>query len=298
MLKDVLKGLIERVIERTAAVVSDRQTMLDRTSPQTQAALRSLYLSYQEQAHAGRPLPSIWDTGLRVFSQFDEDGMILFLLAVAGVGPRKFVDIGAGDGVYASNCANLALNFGFHGLFIEASHERVRRGEQFYSKHPETALFPPVFRQAMVKQSTINQLISAAGFEGEIDLLSIDIDGNDYWIWEAIRCLSPRVVVMETHVEFGMHSIVVPYQEDFLWRPGQHPHYLGASPVAMTRLAQRLGYRLVGANRYGFNLFYLRNDLAQGLIPELAVGDVLRHDRNKERMQLFDAMKHLPFVKV
>ena len=68
-----------------------------------------------------------------------------------------------------------------------------------------------------------------------------------------------------------MNSIVVPYDENFMWQPGMHPHYLGSSPAAMTKLAMKRGYRLVGGNRYGFNAFYLRNDLGNSVIPEIEV---------------------------
>ena len=92
------------------------------------------------------------------------------------------MDIGGGDGVWASNCANLALNFGFHGLFIDGNLQSVNDGVKFYTKHHDTHLYPPKFTHATVKRGNTNQIIRDAGFEGEIDLLSIDIDGNDYWI--------------------------------------------------------------------------------------------------------------------
>ena len=78
--------------------------------------------------------------------------------------------------------------------------------------------------------------------------MSIDIDGNDYWVWEAVRVVEPAVVVIETHIEFGMRDIVVPYNANHVY-PGKHPEYFSASPVAMVKLGRRKGYRLVGANR-------------------------------------------------
>jgi hypothetical protein len=84
--------------------------------------------------------------------------------------------------------------------------------------------------------------------------MSIDIDGNDYWVWDAISVTSPKVVIIETHIEFGFNNIDV--------YPGRHPDYHGASPVAVKKLARRKGYRLVGANRLGFNTTYVRDGLA------------------------------------
>src|SRR5215216_1123161 len=245
-MKQFLRKISKRVLDSLLLVLTTQQLLLQKASPQTKIALRNLYWSYRRSAESGEKLPSIWDTGFRIFSQFDEDGVILFLLGAVGIGPARFVEVGGGDGVWASNCANLALNFGFDGLFIDGNQDLIKKGVKFYGDHPDTHFYPPRFRQALVTKSNINQILSQAEFEGEIDLLSIDIDGNDYWIWEAIECIQPRIVVIETHVEFGMRSIVVPYKEDFAWKPGMHPYYMGASPLAMTKLADRLGYRLVG----------------------------------------------------
>jgi hypothetical protein len=147
----------------------------------------------------------------------------------------------------------------------------------------------------MVTRENINQVIEEAGFDGEVDLLSIDIDGNDYWIWNALECIQPRVVIIETHIEFGYHNIIVPYDSEYVY-PGRHPDYHGASPVAMERLANRKGYRLVGANRFGFNTIYVRKDEGAGLIPTVSVESILWHRRNQERFKLFSAIEDFPYV--
>ena len=204
------------------------------------------------------------DTGFRNFSQFEEDGLILYVLAVIGIKQRKFVDIGSANGVN-SNCANLAINFGFHGLFIDANMENVNQGKAFYGHHPDTTLFPPIFVNSFVQKENINQIIEENGFKGEIDVLSIDIDGNDYWIWEELEVIQPRVVVIETHIELGEDSIVVPYDKNYSYPHGDHIDYFGASGPAMCKLAKRKGYRLVGSNRYGFNTIFVKEK--EGEIP-------------------------------
>jgi hypothetical protein len=223
-------------------------------------------------------LPSVWETGLRVFSQFDEDGVILFCLAVASTGTRRFVDIGAGDGVIASNTANLALNLGFHGLLVDARELETERGRDFYATHPDTRERPPVFLRALVTRENVNEIVRDAGFEGDVDFLSIDIDGNDYWIFEALDCIRPRVICVETHTEYGLNDFVAPYDPDFDWRRVPLGTPIGASPVAMTKLAERLGYRLVGANLYGFNTMYMREDLVPvEVMPTIAPDELFRH---------------------
>lgn len=278
-----------------AALAAERREMdlAAKSAYAAKAAQRSLFHQYQALARAGA-LPSIDDTGYRVFSQFDEDGIFVFLFAMLGTHNKTFVDIGAGDGIN-SNCANLAINFGWYGLFIDGNPANVARGREFYRTHPDTTLYPPLFVQVMVTRANINQVITEAGFTGEVDLLSIDIDGNDYWIWDALECVQPRVVCIETHVEKGMRNLVVPYDENHVY-PGVHPDYFGASPVAMVNLARRKGYRLVGSNVYGFNTIYVRRDLAPDLIPEVSVEHILRHPRNAERFRLFEAVKDMPYV--
>ena len=272
------KQLARSFVERTLDLAEERRRVDDATSPTAKIAQRSLFLEYRRLVESRLPLPGVWDTGFRVFSQFDEDGIILFLLAVAGLGSRRFVDIGAGDGVIASNSANLALNLGFHGLFVDAREAEVERGRRFYADHPDSRERPPPFVREFVTTENVNELVRGAGFEGDVDFLSIDIDGNDYWIFEALDCIRPRLVCVETHTEYGLEDFVAPYDPAFDWRSAPPGSRIGASPLAMTRLAERLGYRLVGANLYGFNTFYLRRDLvADDLLPSIAVQELFRH---------------------
>ena len=97
------------------------------------------------------------------------------------------------------------------------------------------------------------------------------------------------------HTEFGMNNIVVPYDANFIY-PGKHPDYFGASPVAMVGLARRKGYRLVGANRFGFNLIFARKGIFEDRVPEVSLESVLQHPRYAERLSLFEAVKNFPYV--
>jgi hypothetical protein len=202
---------------------------------------------------------------------------------------KIFVEFGSDDGVN-SNSANLIFNFGWHGLFIDGNPKSIARGRKFFAKYPHPWMYPPKFVCAMIKRENINQLISDAGISGEIGLLSIDLDGNDYWIWDAIEIVQPKVVIIETHNEFGLEDIVVPYDPDYFY-PGKHPIYHGASPIAMTKLARQKGYRLVGANDLGFNFIFIKNGIADELIPEVSVESVLQHPSVAEGMAKFQEIK-------
>ncbi len=280
---------LKRGFQRLATRASrDALADVSRFSAETKAAQVLLFNELRQIAMHGSAT-TLEDVGFRVFSQCDEDGILLAIFAAAGTTNKTFLDIGAADGIN-SNCANLAMNWGWWGLFVDGDARGIERGREYYGRQPDTRLFPPQFIQAHVTRANVNQVLADAGLRGEIDLLSIDIDGNDYWLWEALEGVNARVVVIETHVEFGMRNIVVPYDEAYVY-PGKHPDYFGASPVAMAKLAARKGYRLVGANRYGFNTFYVKRGIAESILPEVPVESVLRHPRNKERGKLFEAVK-------
>ncbi|MFK7972749.1 MAG: hypothetical protein AB8F95_20425 [Bacteroidia bacterium] len=267
--------------------------MRKRVAPEVQIGQRALYLSYQEMAQKGQ-LPRLNETGFRVFSQFEEDGMLLFIFALMGISEGTFVDIGSADGIH-SNCANLVLNHGWHGLYIDGNPQNIKRGRKFYSKFPHPWMYPPKFAQAMVTRENINQVIEQAGFTGDIELLSVDIDGNDYWIWDALEIVQPKVVIIETHVEYGMHDIITPYDPNYVY-PGKHPHYHGASPVAMAKLGKKKGYRLVGANSLGFNFIFIKEDLIPTEIPAVSVESVLQHPSVEESWAEFEPIKDWEYI--
>ncbi len=265
----------------------------NRLSPAVGIEQRHLYHYYSDAAAIGR-VPGIEETGFKVFSQFEEDGKLLFVLSVIGMESRRFIEIGADDGLN-SNCANLYFYFGYHGLYVDGNGYALNRGRRFYARYPNRWHYPPVFLQSLVTRENINTLCEQQGFTGDVDLLSIDIDGNDYWIWDALEVCRPRVVIIETHVEFGLRNIVVPYDADYQY-PGVHPLYHGASARAMIALGKRKGYRLVGANAYGSNLIFVLDALCGDLLPEKQAEDVLGHPSAVSSFGKFEQVKHLPFL--
>jgi hypothetical protein len=285
--KNLGGAVVDRVASRIQAHLKANVAVDPRTTPATKIGQLLLWHHYRTQIEAGHA-PKLCQTGFRCFSQFEEDGIILYIMAALGILEGVFLDIGSGDGVN-SNCSNLALNFGWRGTFIDGSESSIAKGRAFYEGHPDTWAYPLAFVCAMITRENVNQLLTEASVPREIDFMSIDIDGNDYWVWDAISVTSPKVVMTETQIVFGMRNIVVPYDKDHVY-PGVHPHYFGASPVAMEKLARRKGYRLVGANRLGFNTIYVREGLAPAL-PTVSVESILSHPRNKEHAVLFEPIK-------
>ncbi|MBC7554631.1 MAG: hypothetical protein H7257_11700 [Taibaiella sp.] len=266
----------------------------NRFGPDVQIKQRQLFHYYQERARNGT-LPPLRETGFKVFSQFEEDGKLLYIFSVIGMDNKTFVEIGSDDGLN-SNCANLVFNFGWRGLFIDGNPAGVQRGERFYAKYPTPFHYPPKFTCAKVNAENINQLLQAKGMTGEISLLSIDIDGNDYWVWNALTVADPKVVIIETHNEFGLENIVVPYDPNYFY-PGKHPLYHGASPIAMVNLGRKKGYRLVGANELGFNFIFVKNGIADEFIPEVSVESVLQHPSVWEGQKGFEEIRNWEYVR-
>ncbi|WP_340113377.1 hypothetical protein [Maribellus mangrovi] len=260
----------------------------NRMYPSVQIEQRNMYLQYRKML-LDNHLPKLNETGFRVYSQFEEDGKLLFIFSLLGMTNKRFVEIGSDDGVN-SNSANLYFNFGWYGLFIDGNSKSISRGKIFFSKYPHPWFYQPKFTCAKVTRENVNELIQESGFKGEIGLLSIDIDGNDYWIWDAINIVDPQVVIIETHNEFGMNNIVVPYDPDYYF-PGKHPVYHGASPVAMNKLANRKGYRLIGANELGFNFIFVRKNLLEKELPEVSVESLLTHPSVEEGYKKFEEIK-------
>jgi hypothetical protein len=120
-----------------------------------------------------------------------------------------------------------------------------------------------------VSKDNVNRIFADNGFTGEIGLLSVDVDGNDYWIWEAIDTVTPEIVIVEYNATFGhKHPVTIPYQKEF-FRTNAHFSnvYYGTSLRALYRLALRKGYSFVGCNRAGNNAYFVRNDKIERLSP-------------------------------
>lgn len=284
-----IMGWIKNILKSRFYILKVR----NRFSAEVQISQRALFNQYQVWKEENK-LPSFNDAGFRVFSQYEEDGKLLYILSIIGMLNKTFVEIGSDDGIN-SNCANLAFNFGFRGLFVDGNPKAIKRGRKFYAKYPHPWMYAPTFTCSKVTAENINQLVKDAGLQGDVDVLSVDIDGNDYWVWKALEQVSPNLVIIETHVEFGMRNIVVPYDPNYFY-PGKHPVYHGASPKAMVKLAAEKGYRLVGANELGFNFIFVKNGLGDEFLPEVSVESVLQHPSVKESWARFEPIKDWEFI--
>jgi hypothetical protein len=260
------------------------------TSPIDQKVLSAAY----KQAYHSKCAPfTFTDVGFRVHSQHEEDGILLFIFSLIGTTNKKCIEICAGDGIEC-NAANLILNHRWIGLLVDGQEANITKATQFYSTHPDAKYWPPTIKKAWITRDTADPLIRENGFAGEIDLLSLDIDGIDYWLWERISSIQPRVVVLEFNHLWGPDAAVtVPYKDDFVAEFTQYgSDYAGASLPAFVKLGKKKGYRLVGTNAIATNAFFIRNDIPCDWLPEIETSACFHHPRAQF------GMKHrLPNVK-
>ena len=192
----------------------------------------------------------------KVFSQFGEDGIIQYILGHLDVPAQTFVEFGVED-YTESNTRFLMQHDNWRGLVIDASAAHVAAIETtpFFWKHDLTA------RCAFITRENINTLIEEAGFHGAIGLLSIDIDGNDYWVWERLSAIDPLIVVAEYNSLWGaQRAVTIPYDAGFdRFKAHYSGLYFGASLKALCLLAARKGYAFVGSNSHGSNAFFVKH---------------------------------------
>jgi hypothetical protein len=244
--------------------------LLQNGSGAAQAVQVLLHMQYRQLRHLSLPLPKLSDVEFRCYSQNGEDGILLYLFSLIGTTNRKVVEICAGSGLEC-NAANLIINHGWQGLLVDGDPGQIALGTDFYARCPRTRLGPPTLIGAWVTAENVNDLLRAHGFVDEIDLLSLDLDGIDYWIWNALDCIRPRVVVLEFNALLGPEKrLTVPYNPDFRLDFSQRPYRCGASLSAFVELGRRKGYRLVGVQSLGFNAFFVRSGVEEALLPELS----------------------------
>lgn len=193
--------------------------------------------------------------GQKGYSQNDEDGILIEIFRRIGIAHRTFVEVGVGNGL--ENNTALWLKQGWRGAWFEGNPQHLRFIRDHFA--PDIAAKRLTAFEAIITKENCSALIADAGFKGEIDLLSIDVDGNDYYIFEQLRGLAPRVVVIEYNAKFPPPlRWVIPYDPGFCWDGSD---WFGASLEAMNDVFRKKGYCLVGCNVTGANAFFVRDDL-------------------------------------
>jgi hypothetical protein len=231
------------------------------------------------------------DHEYQVYSQWGEDGLIQYLINRVAIERPIFIEFGV-EKYIESNTRFLLINNNWSGLVIDGSEENIHyiKNDPVYWRHNLKA------ECAFIDKLNINELIKQNGIAGDIGLLSIDIDGNDYWIWDSITVVNPCIVVCEYNSLWGAElAVTTPYDPAFIRNRSHYSNlYYGASIAALTKLAHTKGYSLAGSNRSGNNVFFVRNDLLENVkvasAREAWVQFQFREARNKSGQLAF-----LPF---
>lgn len=196
------------------------------------------------------------------YSQNGEDGILLYLFSLAGHGHRRAVEMCAGNGI-ENNTANLVLHHDWDALMVDGDSNTLERGRNFYHRQKETCRIGPLLAREWITAENVNRILEHHRFTDNVDLLSLDMDGIDYWILAAMK-LAPRIIVLEYNNRIPAdQTVTVPYRPDFTVAGSAFTGdgFFGASLGAFAKLLDGRGYRLVGANRQNTNAFFLRHDV-------------------------------------
>ena len=214
--------------------------------------------------------------GYKVFSQNDEDGIIDEIFHRIGTTNKRFIEFGVQDGMESN--AHLLLLTGWSGLWIEGSSQYCSYIREKFKTSLEKKKLSLL--NAFITRENINSLFVDAGFSDEIDFLSVDIDGNDWHILQAIlqgKKISPRVICVEYNALIPpAHDLddestdwIMEYVEDWQWKGDDCQ---GASLSAFYHLGKKYGYTLVGTSLQGVNAFFVRDDLVQDKFVDINAG--------------------------
>lgn len=235
----------------------------------------------------------------RVYSQFGDDGIIQWLIYALNIEKGNFIEFGVGD-YYESNTHFLLINNRFSGFVMDGSKENVDtvRKSEMYWRYKLNA------HQHFIDKDNVQSLLAESGFK-KIELLHIDLDGNDYWILDALDLsdLDPDILILEYNSTFGKkRAITVPYESNFNRMNAHYSgKYFGASLSALNNLAAKKGYYFIGCNSAGNNAYFLANRLLSK-IPKTDITDGFqetgyRESRDKDgSLQYISANKELELI--
>lgn len=228
-------------------------------------------------------VPENWDEyGFQVFSQNNEDGLIQYIINHTKLPQKNFIEFGV-ESYQECNTRFLCLHNNWSGLIMDGSKKwmgALRKQDIYWKRNIES-------KGVFITKENINSLISESNLAGDIGLLSVDVDGNDYWILDAINCVSPQILICEYNAIFGkFEKVSVPYRPDFIRGKAHYSNlYFGASLAAFVHVANKKGYKLVCLNNLGNNAFFVKRNASD--IPEVSIEDawrepIFRESRDKK----------------
>lgn len=228
-------------------------------------------------------IKSLSEVEFKIFSQFGDDGIIQWLVSHLDIPNFTFIEFGVED-YMESNTRFLMMNNNWSGFVMDGSEKNVSKivNSEYYWRYDITA------KAEFINKNNINDLIRSSGFKKEIGILHIDLDGNDYWIWEQIDCIDPIVVILEYNSVFGENRLIsVPYDSDFYRTKAHHSNlYWGSSISALNHLSEKKGYSFVGSNSAGNNAYFVRNDKLNEIVKKITISEGYIESKYRESRDL------------
>ena len=226
---------------------------------------------------------SINDYEFKVFSQFGDDGILQYLIKNLDIKTKFFVEFGVENYEEANTRFLLECN-NWQGLVIDSSSKYIShiKKQNYYWK------FRLKTEESFITKENINLILKKHKINGQIGILSIDIDGNDYWIWKEINNIDPQIVIIEYNALFGkINSVSIPYKENFNRSDNKNSKNIiyGASLEALYRLGKSKGYSLIGTNLNGNNAYFIKNNLVpqnSNIIKDCTPNDCYKINSFKE----------------
>lgn len=249
-------GRISRFIKRISYQVNripeiENLIKYDIKSPKVNLGQIQAHLNNQKEK-----IESLSEVEFQVFSQWGDDGIIQYMVNKLDIPNKTFIEFGV-ETYVESNTRFLLVNNNWTGYVIDGAPEniqKIKRDIISWSSelHAECSF---------ITKDNINDLIKKVPFNKEVGILSVDIDGNDYWVWKAIDCINPVIVIAEYNSIWGVNTHwTLPYKADFVRKRDHTIAYYGASIQALCSLAEEKGYEFVGCNSKGNNAYFIRKD--------------------------------------
>jgi len=246
-----------------------------------------------------KKIKDLSDIEFQVYSQWGEDGIIDWLINKYPEIPKIFLEIGTQD-YKESNTRFLLINKNWNGFIIEADKAAVEdiKSQRIYWKHNLRAI------NEFITKDNINNVIKKFNIPKKIGLLSLDIDGVDYWVLKKLSALDPSIIVCEYNSLFGQKkSVTVPYKSNFIRSKEHYSNlYYGASINAFIDLMKKKNYFLIGTNSAGNNAFFVKkniwNKLKKLIITKKVFVSKFRESRNiKGVLTFLEKKKSLELIK-
>ena len=235
-------------------------------------------------------ISSLGEVEFQVFSQRGEDGILQYIISKIEIPHKIFIEFGV-ENYTESSTRFLLINNNWSGLVMDGDKNNVDfiKKDFIYWKYDITAY------HSFITRDNINGLISQFTDIEDIGLLSVDIDGNDYWVWEAIDKIKPRIVTCEYNSAFGpTKKVSIPYSDNFQRSKAHYSDlYFGASLAAFCHLAEEKGYDFIGTAEPGVNAFFVRKDLS-GPFKKYNAGEGFRPSANRDSRDTKGNLSFLP----